>query len=262
MRRFIWLTLVMILAFLPPTTGMAAENQQQEELFFRANQAYRDGHFQEAIDGYRKLIESGHENGHLFYNLGNAYFRLDQLGRAILNYERARLLMPGDADLNFNLRHARDQIQDAIPETHGLISMTFFWLDSFNLQELFWGFAILNGLFWAILLTRLFFRAESIYYMFLVVLIFWLIAGASFGLKWYQAKTDNRAVIVQKEVSILAGPDVQDTVLFKLHAGTIVHHERSEDDWSLVRLPDKKRGWVKSHAIEDIAKHPPFRFLA
>ena len=56
-------------------------------------------------------------------------------------------------------------------------------------------------------------------------------------------------MILQKEVNILAGPEVNDTVLFKLHEGTVVYQERSEDGWSLVRLPDKKRGWVKSKAI-------------
>jgi len=53
-------------------------------------------------------------------------------------------------------------------------------------------------------------------------------------------------------LDVLAGPDNQDTVLFKLHAGTIVHVERSEDGWSLVRLPDKKRGWVRADTIESI----------
>lgn len=252
MRRFFQLALITLLASLPLATTIAAENQPWEEVFFRANQAYKEGHFQEAIDGYSQLIQSGHETGHLFYNLGNAYFRLDQLGRAILNYERARLLIPRDPDLKFNLRYAGDQSEDAIPESRGLISETFFWLDGLNLGELFWSFGILNLLFWAILLAKLFWRAEWTYYLSLVVLILWLIAAASFGVKWYQVGTDDRAVIVQKEASVLAGPDIQDTILFKLHAGTIVCQERSEDGWSLVRLPDKKRGWVKREAVEKI----------
>ena len=230
---------------------MTAENQQSEELFFRANQAYKEGRFQQAVNGYRRLIESGHESGELFYNLGNAYFRLNQLGRAILNYERARLLIPRDADLNFNLGLARDEMQDAVSESQDLISTTFFWLESFNLYEVLWGFAILNLAFWTILVARLFLKPEWLFYTFLAVLVFWLITGASFGVKWYQVETDNRAVILPREVNVLAGPDTGDTVLFKLHTGTIVHHERPEGGWSLIRLPDKKRGWVKT---EDIGK--------
>ncbi|MBE9582453.1 MAG: SH3 domain-containing protein [Proteobacteria bacterium] len=252
MRRPIGLIVLTLVAFFPFMAGVAAEDPQWEEIFFRSNQAYKEGRFQEAINGYGHLIQSGQRTGHLFYNLGNACFRLEQLGPAILNFERARLLMPRDADLSFNLRHARDQIQDAIPDSQGLISSTFFWLDSLSLNDLFLGFAIVNILFWAILLIRLFFRSEWSYYLLLVVLIFWVIAGASFGLKWYQVGTDDRAVILTEEVDVLAGPDIQDTVLFKLHAGAIVHHERSEDGWSLIRLPDKKRGWVKRESVERI----------
>ena len=252
MRRFIWLAPMTLLAFLLVANGLGAENQQSEALFFRANEAYKEGRFQEAVDGYSQLIQSGHETGHLFYNLGNAYFRLNQIGWAILNYERARLLMPRDADLNFNLRYARDQTQDAVPESQGVMNAAFFWLDTFNLHELFWGFAVFNVVFWAILMTRLLIRPAWIFYPILVVLILWFIAGFSLGLKWYQVHSDERGVIVQEEISVLAGPDINDTVLFKLHAGTEVCHERSEDGWSLVSLPDKKRGWVKQEAVERI----------
>ena len=252
MKRVVWLTTCVFLLFLLAVIGMTAESQQSEEIFFRANQAYKEGHFQQAVNGYSLLLKAGHESGELLYNLGNAYFRLDQLGRAILNYERAHLLIPRDADLNFNLGLARDEMQDAVSEHQDLISTTFFWLESLNLYEVLWGFAILNVVFWTILVTRLFFRSEWLFYTFLAVLVLWLIAGASFGVKWYQVETDNRAVILPREVNVLAGPDTGDTVLFKLHAGTIVHHERPEGEWSLIRLPDKKRGWVKTESIGKI----------
>ncbi len=237
------------MAFFPAPDANARTNGW-DEVFFKANQAYREARFQEAIQGYDRLIRSGPRNGHLYYNLGNAYFKTEQLGPAILNYERARLVIPRDADLNFNLSYARDQMRDAIPQSQGFFQAAFFWLDSLSMGELFLGFAVLNVLFWGILFIRLFLRMEWTYYLFLILLIFWLIGGSSFGLKWYQARSDDRAVVLKKEVSILAGPDVRDTVLFKLHEGTIVHHERSEDGWSLVHLPDKKRGWVKSEAVE------------
>lgn len=225
-----------------------------EDLFFEANQAFKEGHYQDAIDGYEQLVQTGHKNGHIYYNLGNGYFRLNKLGQAILNYERARILIPRDADLNFNLRLARDKIQDAIAEPQGFIQMAFFWLDSLSLQEVFWGFGILNVLFWGILLIRLFHRSEWNYYISLLFLALWLIGGTSFGLKWHQVWTDGRAVILKKEVNILSGPDIQDTVLFKLHEGTIVYHERTEDGWFLIRLPDKKRGWVEAGTVEQIKR--------
>jgi tetratricopeptide (TPR) repeat protein len=229
-----------------------AESNGWEEVFFVANQAFKAGQYQHAIEGYRQLVDGGRESGHLYYNLGNAYFRSDQLGKAILNYERALLLIPRDADLNFNLRYARDLMTDPVIESRSFVRQTFFWLDAVTLSELFWTFAVLNVLFWGALVTRLFYRGEWNYYLSLVLLIFWLIASISFGLKWYQAETDARAVIVEEEANILAGPDVNDTVLFKLHEGSIVHFERSEDGWFLVSLPDKKRGWVEAKAVERI----------
>jgi len=252
--RYTYLTITIIAIILFPSLDAKAQNNRWEELFFKANQTFKQGHYQEAIDGYEQLVKGGHENGHIYYNLGNAYFRLNRIGQAILNYERARILMPRDADLNFNLSHARDQILDAVPESQGFSQMAFFWLDSLSLHELFWSFAILNVLFWGILLTRLFHRSEWNYYLSLVLVVLWLIWGISFGLKWNHVGTDDRAVILEQEVNILAGPDIQDTVLFKLHEGTIAHHERSEDGWFLIRLPDKKRGWIKAEAVERISK--------
>ncbi len=253
MRKSIFMTLSILWMPLFLSGPVAGSDQSLEETFFKANQACKEGRFQDAADGYSSLIRSGFSSGHLFFNLGNAYFRLNSPGRAILNYERARLLIPRDPDLRFNLDHARDQIQDAVSNPDSFIGAAFFWLESLTQQELFWMFAISNGLFWATLVMRLFFRVEWSYYLFLVVLALWLVAGLSFVFKWYEVKNDDRAVILHREVDVLSGPDVSDTVLFKLHTGTIVHFERSEDGWSLIHLQDKKRrGWVKGEAIEKI----------
>jgi len=253
-RRFVWLIIINLWVLFHPTGGMTAEDQQWKVIFSRANQAYKEAHFQQAAEGYRQLIRAGYENGVLYYNLGNACFRLNQIGQAILNYERARFLIPRDGDLNFNLRHAHLLVEDIIPESQGFESVKLFWLDSMKLEELFWGFAVLNLFFWATLLLRLYLRADWNFYLLLALLVFWFIAGLSFGIKWYQVETDDRAVILEEEVNVLAGPDAKDTLLFKLHDGTIVHHERTEEGWHLVSLPDEKRGWVKAEAVERIRR--------
>jgi tetratricopeptide (TPR) repeat protein len=230
----------------------ASQKTSWEEIFFDANKAYKEGHFQDAVDGYNRLIEGGFDNGHLYFNLGNAYFRLNRLGDAILNFERARLRIPRDPDLRFNLGHARDQTVDALVEADGLLGMVFFWLETLNTAEVFWAFAVSNMVFWAILLLRLFTRSEWTYYACLVAVVVWIVCGASFGVKWFQTKKDARAVVLSKEVNVLAGPETGDTVLFKLHEGTVVRHERSEDGWCLIGLSEKRRGWVKASAVERI----------
>ena len=252
MRRSTRLLICLLVFFPALTMGKGRIEKSSEEIFFEANQAYKNSRFQAAVEGYLRLVGNGLASGHIYYNLGNAYFRLGDLGRAILFYERARLLVPRDADLRFNLAYARDQTLDVINESPGLISQIFFWLDEVTLYEVFFGFTLLNILFFGILFIRLFNRAEWTYYLVILFLIFAFIGSSSLALKWYQSKTDDRAVVLAKEVDVLAGPDPQDTVHFKLHEGAIVHHERSEDGWSLIHLSGERRGWTRSQDLEKV----------
>jgi len=207
-----WIPLGLLAAVLLLTVRSEANPNGWEEVFFKANQAYKEGRFHEAIDGYGRVLDSGHENGHLYYNLG----------------------------------------QDAISQPKGFMETTFFWLHAMTLHELSWAFAVLNLLFWTVLLVRLFRPSEWTFYTSLILLGLWLLAGASFGVKYFHEQTDDRAVILAEEVDVLAGPDREDTLLFKLHEGAIIFLERSEGGWSLVSLPDNKRGWVQKDALEKI----------
>ena len=238
-----------LLAAVPAHT---ATDDSVEERIVKANQAYKEDRFTDAVDLYRSVIDQGFENGQIYYNLGNAYLRSRQLGQAILQYQRARLLMPRDADLKFNLRYALDRTKDDVPDNRGALYQAFFWLDEVNLTELFFGFMAVNILFWGLLSIRLFSKAEWSYYAFIVVLFLAVLAGASLGIKWYELHTDRRGVILAPEVNVLAGPDEKDTVLFKLHEGAILDYERQEDDWALIGLSDTKRGWIKAADIERI----------
>jgi tetratricopeptide (TPR) repeat protein len=252
MKSAIGWILSVFLFLLSANPCLSAQGDSAEDLFFKANQSYKEGRFQDAVEGYRRLLENGHENGHVYYNLGNAYLRLNDLGRAILSYERARLLKPRDADLIFNLRYAHDRTLDAIPAARSFVFQSIFWLNDLTFSELFWFFAVFNFAFFLILFIRLFYRAEWTYYAFLILLIMTLTAAGSFGLKGYQQQTDDRTVILDAEVKVLSGPDSRDTVLFKLHAGAIVNNERSEDGWALVKLSQEQRGWVQSKELERI----------
>ena len=80
-----------------------------ESTFAKANQAYGEGRFEEAVAGYEDLVRSGHWHANLFYDLGNAWFRLGNFGKAILNYERALALDPRHPEADANLRLARDE---------------------------------------------------------------------------------------------------------------------------------------------------------
>lgn len=249
MKRIV--ALIISLTFLSPAlTNAGKTGDEKVNLFFEANKLYNEDRYKEAVDIYLQLIESGYNNGHLYYNLGNACFRLDQIGYVILYYERAKLLIPRDVDLDYNLRYVHQMTMDAVDENPGILSMTFFWCDSMTVGEIFLIFAIINALFWIVLILRLFFKQEWTYYLVVITLVTWLVSGCSFGWKYYQVNFINRAVVLSNVVNVLSGPNSKDTILFKLHAGTIVEQERVEDGWKLIKLPDKKRGWVNASMVE------------
>jgi tetratricopeptide (TPR) repeat protein len=222
------------------------------EQFFEANQAYKNNQFQLAAEGYLRLIEAGFENGHLYYNLGNTYFRLGELGKAVLYYERAALLIPRDDDLAFNLSNARNQTQDDVPYPEVSSINTFLGLDSINLYEALFAFTLLYIIFFSILCFRLFKKPEWLYYLSIFLAIMISVGAVAFVLKWYGTVNDNRAVVLVKELEVRAGPDTKDTLLFKIHEGTIVHYDRVEDGWVLMRLSKDKRGWVRDNQLERI----------
>ncbi len=244
------LLILFMLSF--PAFSYAALQPSREELFFRANQAFREARYSEAAHDYESLIEKGHASGHLYYNLANAYFKMNRLGAAILNYERAKLFIPRDADLTFNLSYAQDRKTDAVTPPGQVVSSVFFWLNSFNLAELFRIFIAFHGAVFAVLLLRLRVRNDLTYYLLTASLFFLFGSGVSLSLKYYEALSDDRGVVVAKQADVLAGPQAGDTLLFRLHEGATVVQERFEPDWRLISLPDGKRGWIRESDVESI----------
>jgi len=229
-----------------------------EQNFFQANRLYFEGQYLESLNAYKAVLEEPQFKsfcrigGDLFYNMGNCHYRLGNLGYAILYYERAKIFMPRDADLKFNLEYLQDKIKDEIAYKAGIIDSVFFWVKALTLNELIIIFSIINFLFFFIVSLRFFYKTESIYYFFIFLLTSWLVSSVSLGIKSFRIYCDQRVVIVNREVEALAGPDKKDTLLFKLHEGAIVSFERSESDFSLIRLPDGRRGWLASSSVKFI----------
>ncbi len=251
------IVLSFVLCFLPAFSfifaiaGERTSLDERYEVFFRANAAYRDGYYEKAALIYEKLIRGGTVGGGIFYNLGNSYVRMNRLGKGVLNYERAKRLMPRDPDLDFNLRYARDRVKD---RTEGPSSPSAFrWLHSFSTSEVFWSFVTINLFFWSFLILHLWGPSEWRFYMLIGCGLLWVLLGVSAGMKWYQETHDLSGVVIAPEIAIHAGPDERDTVLFTLHAGTVVICEREEEDWRLVQLTPERRGWALAEFIERVA---------
>ena len=230
-----------------------------ENIFFKANQFYFNGEFEKAVQLYESILKNhqsilifqSESRGVVFYIIGTWGFRLGQKGKALLNYERAQQFIPRDADLKYNIEYVHDLTEDNLSQPENIIS-EIFGVNFFSQTELATVFCLINLMLFLFLTIRIFFRAEWIFYVIIIFSICWIVSGISFGIMLKQTIFDDRVVILAKEVDVLAGPDKEDTLLFKVHEGTLAYQERNESGFSLIRLPDSKRGWLVSSAIEAV----------
>lgn len=260
MKRYF---LLMLFFFL--TNNAVADNYENpssgNNLFFKANQYYFKGEFDKALENYELIINRfdfkslfvSNKCGEVFYNMGNCFYRLGQTGRSILNYERAKMFLPRDADLNYNMSLVKDKVVDDVVIKENIISGIFFWVKSFTVKEIFFVFSFVNFFLFLFFGIRLFYKSEWTFYGLVFFLILWLICAGSLCLKICQIKYDDRVVIIDKEVDVLAGPDYKETLLFKLHEGTIAMFERKEYGFVLIRIQDNKRGWVPLTSTKNIS---------
>ena len=242
------LIIAVFLALITPSLAWAAE--ADHALFYSANQAYKEGRFQDAAALYEELIANSPVGGGVYFNLGAAYLKLDRIGLAILNYEKARILAPRDPDLHFNLGVAQDKRLDQIEQADEFFMSGL--VRRFTGMEIFWIIAVLNFFLCFFYIVRLFKPAEWNFYTAMAVGLIWLTA-VFFGIaKWYDASQDHRAVVIADKIDVRAGPGDKDTLLFQLHDGSPVFLERREGDWSLVRFSQEKRGWTPNNGIAAI----------
>jgi tetratricopeptide (TPR) repeat protein len=220
-------------------------------LFLQANQAYKSGDFTAAAAGYEQLIAVGMSNGELLYNLGNAYLKKGDTGRAILNYRKAELFMPRDADLEANLQYALGQAQDKIDcgEGESLLKTICFWYTKLSCRELCYVFLAVNAVFWLLFIVRLFLRADLLGIGMYVFLFLALLLGSSLGVKLYSAAYSRTGVVLAEEVMVRSGSSLSDTVLFKLHEGAELAVAGEENEWLKIILCDGKKGWVQKSSI-------------
>jgi tetratricopeptide (TPR) repeat protein len=215
------------------------------ELFVNAGTAYEAGDHERAISLYTSLLEQGVENGTIYYNLGNAYLRNGELGRAIAAYRYSQTFQPRNQDLQANLSFARKMAKDAIqpPRPSALLATLFFWHYRLSLSELVWTVIVVNLLLWSILVLRLYRRAsEALRWTFFGLLLLLLATGGSLAV--HTLFPAQIAVVVPQEVDALTGPSDDAVVRFKLHAGSEVRIKDQRDGWLRIALPDGQQGWV------------------
>jgi tetratricopeptide (TPR) repeat protein len=235
-----------------------AGNISAQEIIQQANEAYTKGEFNQAIDLYQKAIEENGVSAEAYYNIGNSYYRTNKIAPAILYYERALLLSPGDKDIRFNLEIAKLKTIDRI-EPVG----EFFLTDWYNaVQNLFrtnqWSTIAWSCFILFVLGLTLFFFSRKIFlkklgfYAGLVVLVLTIVTNIFAYSQKKKLIDRNTAIIFTPTVNIKSSPDNSGTDLFILHEGTKVDVKSQLGDWKEIETADGNVGWIKSGDIEII----------
>lgn len=259
MKKLIWLLAGLSLLLLTPLS-LAQTEVTPVEAMEAGNRSYEAGQFPEAAAIYQSIITAGIQDSALYFNLGNAYFKEGDVGRAILNYRRAQRLDPRDAETRTNLAIARLQTLDRLDKADdnafaNLVELAEEWL---TLREA----AILALLLWllvsACLIVAILVEPLRRYSLWAAGVIgFFLIIGlASMASRTYQESTAPEAVVVAEEIDVTSGPGnaEQYVVEFNLHSGAEVRITESRPDWRRVALPGNDfQGWVPASAVELVA---------
>jgi tetratricopeptide (TPR) repeat protein len=221
------------------------------ESFNQGNQDYSRNDYPAAIAAYALALKDA-PNPAVHYNVGNAYFKSGQIGRSVIEYQRARFLAPRDNDIQTNLRFVRSYRIDknlTLPSPFtDLIDKAFHWL---SLREAALFAAIGFGLGALLLSLFIVFRKPLLLIAGILALIPFLY-GAVTAAVWQAYRSSLPAVVVVPEANARSGPgeDSKDIVL--IHDGTEIVIREVRGDWLLVQLPGGAGGWVKREAVERI----------
>ena len=245
---------VLLLLLLLPMTGMAATKVTKAS----ADSLYAAEHYQQAAHEYEALLKQGISSD-IYYNLGNCYYRMDDMTRAVLNYERALLLSPGDRDVRLNLQLARSKTIDKIVPESEMFFVT--WYRSLvNLMSVDgWARTAIVSLVVALILALLYLFSDRIWLRKLGFFggILLLLTFALSNLFAYQQKQAlvhrTGAIIIHSAVNVKSTPAHNGTDLFILHEGTkVTITDDSMNDWKEIRVADGKEGWLQTKDIEKI----------
>jgi len=216
-----------------------------------AENAYDTKNYKIAIANYEKLINDGYKSYQLFYNLGNAYYRNNQLGKAIYAYEMARKIDPNDEDVRINLGIASAKTVDKIDskENFFISAVKTNLLSSFTTNN--WAWFTIIFLLGAVVLFFVFLNSrilivKRVSFLLSCSLVVGFVFTYFLGYSAMEAKIENKfAIITTKEIKIMNEPTLSATFKFSLHEGTKVRVVENNGDWILIKLDNGNEGWLK-----------------
>lgn len=231
---------------------------EADTLWNKANDAYGDGNYQQAIDLYNQILNSGVESEKLYYNLGNAYFKVDSLSKSIINYNRALKLSPSDEDILHNLEVASARTVNRIEEVP--VFFVVDWLDMFRQMFSSDTWAIISIIaFTLMLLCAVIYLLSNtvvkrkISFSLCVTSLILFICSLTMSISLKNRKIDSsEAIVVSTAAPVKSSPDRNGKDLFILNEGAKVKVRETINGYSEVVIASGNRGWILSSAIEVI----------
>lgn len=243
----------LIILFFTLTVGAFAF----ETSISQANKAYQEGNYNEAITLYESVLEHG-EAPELYYNLGNAYYKTNQIGKSILNYERALRLRPSFEDAKHNLALANTKVLDKIEPIE--VFFVSQWIADFRDLLGSNGWAVLSIATFVITLVLLLFYVfsprktirQTSFFTAIFTLLFAIVFFSFSSSRHNYFEKREAAIVMQGSVTVKSSPDESGTELFILHEGTKVFVREVVGEWSEIKIADGNVGWIKNLEIEKI----------
>ena len=244
---------LLMLLVLIPSSSFA-----QKSLKALGDEAYGKGNYQQAINDYEQLLKQG-VSAEVYYNLGNSYYRSENITKAIINYERALLLSPGDEDIRFNLQLARSKTIDKITPESEMFFVT--WYRSLvNMTSVDgWAYIALVSLLAALCLALVYLFASKVwlrkigFFAGILMVVLFIVSNI---FAYHQRRIlDNRtsAIVIAPSVNVKTTPEAAAKDAFLIHEGTKVEiTDDSMNDWKCIHLANGKEGWVSTKVLERI----------
>lgn len=231
---------------------------EKGELWTKANDAYSMGQYETALNDYIEIEKNGYQSYKLYYNMGNAWYKTGNMGKAILYYEKALKLNPAGEDALNNLQIAKLQTLDKIDVLPEFIVST--WIkDIRNLMSSNgWGYTAV-GLFAVVCILLLLFKfapttggRKLSFVLACVVFLFFIFAVLfAFSLR-AKAKSEDNAVVMVPVSNVKSAPNSTGNNLFILHEGSKVEILEQAGKWCRIEISDGRQGWLEEKDIEVI----------
>jgi len=236
---------------------LLSNTQGLDSIFEQSNAFYTDGKYQMAIDGYKDILNSGFESAELYYNLGNAFYKLNNIPESNFFYEKARSISPNDEDILINLSYAQNLRIDKI-EKLPITQTQNFKINILNLlSEKGWS-VLLIILAWIACVSFVLYLSvnnsgnKRIFFTQFIILMIGLIVVSTINYEKKNLNNEKFAIIYDKEIEVWSEPNKISELKFLLHEGTKVKQVDTIQDWVNIQLENGTLGWIQSSSIKTL----------